>query len=151
MVLSSSHKYRFDFVVYDRQGRALAVVEAKRRFRSDNSWARAWYASTAPRMGPLADVSVVLVSPDRVYVWRPGGNEAAEPDWTFDAAPWFAPYFARLKISPGEVDPRVFEQIVGLWLQDVVLGALPDAGHAGSARAVLGALLGGEVVQPAAA
>ncbi|HEU4728755.1 MAG TPA: hypothetical protein VFT22_12715 [Kofleriaceae bacterium] len=151
MVSASPHKYRYDFVVYDRQGRAVAVVEAKRRFKSDTSWARAWHASTAPRSGPLADASVVLVSPDRVYVWRPGTDETAGPDWTFEAGPWFAPYFARLRISPHDVDPRVFEQIVGLWLQDVVLGALPDAGHVGSVRAVLGALLGGEVVQPAAA
>ena len=136
---------RYDFAVYDRQGRAVAVVEAKRRLKIDAAWAREWYASTAARMQLPREATVVLVSPDRVYAWRPGAEEAAEPDWTFEASPWFAPYFARLKIAPSEVDPRVFEEIVGLWLQDVVLGELPETSRAGGARSVLGALHGGEV------
>jgi hypothetical protein len=102
-------------------------------------------------MNRPVEASVVLFAPDRVYIWRPGADEASQPDSTFEAGPWLAPYFTRLKIPANEVDPRVFEEIVGLWLQDVVLGELPDGRDAGSAAPLLDALRGGEVVQQVAA
>ena len=135
--------------MYDREGRLSALVEAKRRFRTDLSWAREWHASTVRRMNRPAEVSVVLFAPDRVYVWRPGADEAAQPDATYEAGPWLAPYFIRLKISANEVDPRVFEEIVGLWLQDAALGELPESSDLTSAGSLLDTLRGGEVVQQA--
>jgi hypothetical protein len=63
----------------------------------------------------------------------------------------FAPYFARLKILTAEVDPHVFEAIVGLWLRDVVRDELPEGSEVGSAADLLDALRGGEVVEQVAA
>src|SRR5712671_5844708 len=114
---ASQGRFRYDFAVYDSQGRLSVLVEAKRRFGTDPSWAREWHASTVKRMNRPVEASVVLFAADRVYVWRPGADEAAQPDSTFEAGPWLAPYFTRLKIPANEVDPRVFEAIVGLWLQ----------------------------------
>lgn len=151
MSSASQGRFRYDFAVYDSQGQLSALVEAKRRFRTDPSWAREWHAGTVKRMNRPVEASVVLFAPDRVYVWRPGAGEAAPPDATFDAGPWLAPYFTRLKISANEVAPSVFEEIVGLWLQDVVLGELPDGSTVGSAGPLFDALRGGEVVQQAAA
>jgi hypothetical protein len=148
---ASQGRFRYDFAVYDSQGRLSALVEAKRRFGTDPSWAREWHASTVKRMNRPVEASVVLFAADRVYVWRPGADETAQPDSTFEAGPWLAPYFTRLKIPANEVDPRVFEAIVGLWLQDVVLGELPDGSNVESAGPLLDALRGGEVVQQAAA
>jgi hypothetical protein len=144
-------KFRYDYAVYDDEGRLVALLEAKRQFGTDPSWARAWHAMMAERMDRPADVNVVLVAPDHIYAWRPGADASANPDWTFDAGPWFAPYFKRLKIPAREVAPSVFEAIVGLWLRDVVEGELPEGSDVGGARDLLEALRGGEVVQQVAA
>lgn len=97
------------------------------------------------------DANMVLVTPDRVYVWRPGADKSTPPDWTFDAGPWLDPYFTSLKIPAHEVDPHVFERIVWLWLQDVAEGRLPDGSSAENASALLDGLRGGEVVEQVAA
>lgn len=151
MLRRSHGDFRYDFSVYDRRGRLLAVVEVKRRFGTNPSWAREWHAGVMERMDQPVDVNVVLVAPDRIYIWRPGADESANPDWIIDAGPWFAPYFARLKIPLAAVDPRIFEEIVGLWLRDVVQGELPEDSDRGSAGDLLEALQGGEVVQQVAA
>ena len=140
-----------DFAVYDRQGRLSALVEAKRRFTTDPAWAREWHATMVRRMHQPLEANVVLFALDRVYIWRPGADSAAQPDLIYEAGPWLAPYFRRLKISASEVDPRVFEEIVRLWLQDAALGELPDGSDVGRAGALLDILRGGEVVQQAAA
>ena len=129
----------------------MTLLEVKRRFGTDPSWARKWHATVVERMEQPADANVVLVAPDRIYAWSPGADASANPDWTFDASPWLAPYFARLKIPVREVDPHVFEEIVGLWLRDVVQGELPEGSDVGSAGDLLNALRGGEVVQQVAA
>lgn len=96
-----------------------------------------------------SEANVVLVVPDRVYAWRPGASESANPDWTFESA--LAPYFSRLKIPVEEVAAHTFEEIVGLWLQDVVGGEITQEGDVGIAEPLLDALRGGEVVRDAAA
>ena len=144
-------RLRYDFAVYDEEGHLSALLEAKRRFGTDPIWACAWHATAVERMAPSADATVMLVTPDRIYAWRPGADASASPDWVFDAEPWLAPYFARLKIPIIEVNPRVFEEIVGLWLQDVVQGELPQGSDIGSVGELLDALRGGEVVVQAAA
>jgi hypothetical protein len=143
----SRGRFWYDFSVYDSRGRLAAVVEAKREFGTDPSWAREWHESVAEHMEPPADANVVLFMPDRVYVWRPGADKSANPDWTFDAGPWLAPYFSRLKIPVRGVDRDVFEKIVELWLQDVVQGNLPDGSNVRGAEDLLDTLRGGEVVQ----
>lgn len=148
---ASRERFRYDFSVYDSRGRLAAVVEAKRQFGTDPSWARAWHEIVAEHTDPPADANVVLFVPDRVYVWRPGADKSANPDWTFEAGPWLAPYFARLKIPVTEVVPHIFDEIVGLWLQDVVHGELPDSSDIRGAEHLLDVLHGGEIVQQAAA
>ncbi|AUX21205.1 uncharacterized protein SOCEGT47_016840 [Sorangium cellulosum] len=143
--------FRYDFAVYDGQGRLSALLEAKRRFGTDSSWARSWHAMAAGGKEPPADVNVVLVTPDRIYAWRPGAGAAANPDWILDAVSWFEPYFQRLQIPAAEVDPHVFEAIVGLWLHDVVQGDMPADSDTQRAQGLLEALRGGEVVSRVAA
>jgi hypothetical protein len=102
-------------------------------------------------MGRPPETPILLVAPDRIYAWRPGADASANPDWTLDARAWLAPYFNRLKIPVIEVDPHVFEAIVGLWLRDVVQGELPEGNDIGGAKGLFDALRGGEVVQQVAA
>lgn len=151
MVSRSRGRLPYDFAVYDSHGQLFALVEAKRRFGTTPSWAREWHEIVMDRTDQLVDANVVLVTPDRVYVWRPGVDEFAAPDSSFDAGPWLAPYFTRLKIPVHEVDPYVFEQIVGIWLRDITEGKLTDSGTAENASTLLDGLRGGEVVEQIAA
>ena len=144
-------RFRYDFAVYDDHGRLSAVLEAKRRFGTDSSWARAWHETLVENMDQPTDASVALITPERIYAWRPGAGAAAEPDWVLDAVPWLAPYFTRLKIPVGEVHPHVFEQIVGMWLRDVVQRELPEGADAGHGEGLLDILRGGQVVEQDAA
>jgi hypothetical protein len=144
-------RLQYDFAVYDSQGRLSALVDAMRRFERDSSWAVAWHAMALERMGQPVEANVVVVMPDRIYAWRPGASASAAPDWTLDAGPWLAPYFARLKIPVAEVHPHVFEEIVAFWLRDVVQGELPEDSSVEGAKGLLDALRGGEVVQQVAA
>lgn len=97
------------------------------------------------------NATVVLVVPDRVFVWRPGAHKSAPPDRSFDAGPWFEPYFTRLKIPAREVAPHVFEQIVGLWLRDGVEGEQPGSDSSEGEHDLFSGLRGGEVVEQMAA
>ncbi|MCK6586720.1 MAG: hypothetical protein HUU21_12270 [Polyangiaceae bacterium] len=143
--------FLYDFAVYDGQGRLSALVEAKRRFGTSPSWARKWRAAILEDMARPPNTTTLLVAPDCIYVWRPGADASANPDWTLDARAVLAPYFARLKIAPTEVDPQVFEAIVGLWLWDVVQGDLLERIDVGSVRELFDALRGGEVEEQVAA
>ncbi|WP_437488728.1 hypothetical protein WME75_09330 [Sorangium sp. So ce1014] len=151
MSSASRGRVRCDFAVYDGQARLSVLLEAKRRFGTDPSWARAWHAMVVERMAQPIDATVVLVVPDRIYAWRPGAGASADPDLMLDAEPWLRPYFDRLKIPVVEVDPQVFETIVGLWLDDVVQGKLPAGNDTPNARDFLDILRGGEVVRQDAA
>jgi hypothetical protein len=151
MNATSRGRFPYDFAIYDAAGRLAALLEAKRRFGRDASWARAWHEAVVESTDRPADANVVLITPDRIYAWRRGAAASANPDWTLDAAPLLAPYFARLKIPVAEVHPHVFDEIVGLWLRDVVRGDLPEGGDAVEAQGLLDALRGGEVVQQVAA
>jgi hypothetical protein len=148
----SSHlKFKYDFVIYDDRGHLAAVLEAKRRFGTDPQWARAWHQTLVENKDQPAGVSVALVTPELIYAWRPEAGASAAPDWVLDAAPQLGPYFTRLRIPVGEVHPHVFEQIVGMWLRDVVQREPPDAADTAGGGGLLDLLRGGHVVEQEAA
>ncbi|WP_433934630.1 hypothetical protein AB3662_08480 [Sorangium cellulosum] len=151
MATSSRTKFRYDFAIYDDHGRLAAVLEAKRRFGTDSSWAQAWHETLVENMDQPGDVSVVLITPDRIYAWRPGAGAAAKPDWVLDAVPRLAPYFNRLKISAAEVHPHVFEQVVGMWLRSVTQHEVPAGAGVGDGGGLLDIFRGGRVVEQDAA
>jgi hypothetical protein len=144
-------RFPYDFAIYDSQGHLSVLVEAKLRFGKGESWAVAWHAISMERADQPTDANVVLILADRIYAWRPGAGASAKPDWTFDAAPLLAPYFTRVKIPVAEVHPQVFEQIVGLWLRDVVEGESPTPSGVEGAEDLFDVLRGGEVVEQVAA
>lgn len=151
MAKGSRTRFQYDFAVYDDHGRLSAVLEAKRRFGTNSSWAQAWHKAIVENMEQPAGASVALITPERIYAWRPGASAVAEPDWVLDAVPWLTPYFSRLKISATEAHPHVFEQVVGMWLRDVVQRGLPEGVDAGGGGGLLDALRGGQVVEQDAA
>ena len=137
-----------DFVIYDEQGNRSVLLEAKRRFGLDRAWAMAWHQMLCASLGAPPAASVVFVAPDRIYAWKQGATPAAPPDWEFDAKPWLEPYFARLKLDAQAVDGWGFEQVVGLWLRDLVEAGVQDGSAPGE---MFHALRGGQVVQQEAA
>lgn len=149
--MSSRTRFRYDFAVYDDHGRLSAVLETKRRFGTDSSWAQAWHKTLVENMEQPPGTSVAVITPERIYAWHPGAGPTAAPDWVLEAAPWLAPYFSRLKISVSEVHPHVFEQVVGMWLRDVAQRELPEGADAGSGGGLLALLQGGRVVEQDAA
>jgi hypothetical protein len=152
MAPRSPGRFLWDFVVYDSHGQLVVLVEAKRRFGTTLAWAREWHEIVMEQTDRPINATVVLVVPDRAYVWRPGADKSAPPDSSFEAGPWFEPYFTRLKIPARQVAPHVFEQIVGLWLRDVIEGEeQPRSDTQERASALFSGLRGGEVVEQMAA
>ena len=145
MIAAAYGTFQYDFAVYDRLGQLSVLLEAKRRARTDSAWAGAWHASAIDRMSHPVTANVVLVALDHIYAWRPESPASAEPDWSLDSRPWLEPYFTRLKIDSNEVDPRVFESIVALWLQDLVRGETPGS-DAEPGHGLFETMRGGEVV-----
>jgi hypothetical protein len=142
---------RFDFTVYDRSGRARAIVEAKRMLGTDTAWARQLRSNWLEH-GPLpaADLFVVVV-PDRIYIWNGDAPAAAGPLFDIDARPLLGPYFERIGISPEQFEPRAFEMLVAWWLRDLARKAPPRAPSSLMPSALQDAVAGGQVVSEAAA
>jgi hypothetical protein len=151
MTPRSPGAFRYDFAVYDRVGHVAVLLEAKRRVATDPSWAREWHAMVVDRMAGPNEATIVLIALDRVYGWRPGAEPSAAPDWTVDAREMLKPYFDRLRMDPKTIEPRVFEEIIGLWLRDVAEGKVSDETLVGDAREFIRAIRDGEIVEQVAA
>lgn len=104
----SGRGFRYDFAVYDDRGQLTAVLEVKRRFGTDSSWAQAWYETFVSSMDRPVQMNV-------------------------------------------EVHPLVFEEIVGMWLQDVTQRGLPAGVDVGEGAGLLDIFRGGRVVEQDAA
>lgn len=151
MTPRSPGAFRYDFAVYDRAGHVAVLLEAKRRDATDPSWASEWHSMVVDRMAGPNEAPIVLIALDRLYGWRPGAEASAPPDWTVDARELLKPYFDRLRIEPTAIEPRLFEEIVGLWLRDVAEGKMNDEALVGDAHDVITAIRDGEVVEQVAA
>jgi hypothetical protein len=143
--------FRYDFAVYDRTGQIAVLLEAKRKGGTDAAWASEWHAMVVDRMTGPTDARIVLVALDHVYAWRPHAEASAPPDWIGDAQAILGPYFSRLRIEPNTIDPGVFEEIVGLWLRDLVMGRMPEEAVVGDVQDVINAIRDGEIVEQVAA
>lgn len=151
MTPRSPGAFQYDFAVFDRTGRVAVLLEAKRRDATDPSWASEWHSMMVDRMAVPSEAQVVLIALDRLYGWRPGAGASAPPDWTADARELLKPYFDRLRIEPTAIEPRLFEEVVGLWLRDVAEGKMNDEALVGDAHDVITAIRDGEVVEQVAA
>lgn len=112
----------FDYRISDPHGHTLAWVEAKRRFGTDDEWAKAWRRHVLEYF-PSSDERLLLVLPDRVYGWGESDPDAL-PSFSMDARPVLAPYFERLGIEPENIRPMAFEMLVSWWLSDLLNDAV---------------------------
>jgi hypothetical protein len=108
----------FDFSAYDAMGRRTAVVEAKRRLRTDSRWAAQYWRSLRERRSIPSSDYFALVVPDRLYIWKSSAPPDATP-YEVDARPVLAPYFARVGVGPAQIEPMAFELLVSWWLNDL--------------------------------
>ncbi len=109
-----------DLVLTGPAGDVVAVVEVKARRGTDVEWARQ-LSTHLFQDTPRDRVFTVLVTPDRMYLWRPGHPPATDPE-TIDLSQALEPYFGRARVDREGVGPRAFELLVANWLMDAALG-----------------------------
>jgi len=114
-----------DFVIYDRDGQRVAIVDVRARGGASTDWA-------AQLRRNLQDFEPVvwrapfflLATPERVYLWRDAwrepGSEAVPPDWELTGEDVFGPYLKKAHAKLQGLSGPGFELVVMSWLQDLV-------------------------------
>ena len=107
-----------DLALYDRKGRLTALAEIKNRRGTSSAWAARTRRNILAHGGLGRSDFFLLVTPDRLYVWKDAGTEPVELPPTYEAncEPAFAPYFERAGIDPAAVSRQAFEILVSAWL-----------------------------------
>jgi len=147
-----------DLILYHNDGWPIAAVEVKTKLRTTPAWAAQLRRNLLAHGGALPAEYFLLVTPDRIYLWRGGGTDPRDlpPTHVVDAQPIFEPYFAATHLRPNQIEGDAFELLVGSWLSDLTrLDPATDAsGLAGDGLArsgLLTAIRSGRVEYPAAA
>ena len=111
-----------DLALYDRRGRLTAVAEVKRKLGTSAEWAAKTRRNMLAHGGLTHPEFFLLVTVDRLYVWKGAGTDPVPTPPTYEADPTagFAPYFDRAGIDPQRISPYAFELLVGAWLGDVI-------------------------------
>lgn len=141
-----------DFLAYDRNGRLVAAVEAKRRLGANARWATNLRAVLLDRGGELGSVPFfVIVVPEAIYIWTAVASPDAPPRFEIDARVVLTPYYERVEVEAERIHPMAFETLVWWWLRDLTLGR--DLSHDPSlaASGLIDALNGGQLAQQVAA
>ena len=118
-----------DFAIYDRTGQLAAVADVQSKTGTTHEWATQFRRNILAFDGLPGTDFFLLLTPDRYYLWKPGGEngEATEPTFEGDASPLFAPYFAAARLEPNTIQDGAFELIVASWFSDLVRPWTPTA------------------------
>ena len=111
-----------DLALYDRTDRLAAVAEVKNKLGTSHEWAARTRRNILAHGGPWDAEFFLLVTPDRLYLWKDAGTAPAEvpPTYVADTESEFEPYFERAGVKPHNVSGAAFEMLVGAWLGDVI-------------------------------
>jgi len=111
-----------DLALYDRDGQLAAVAEIKNKIGTSREWAARLRRNILAHGGFRSIDFFLLVTPDRLYLWKDAGGEATlvEPTYEVDAHPLLEPYFSRAGVDPADVSGRAFELVVAAWLADLI-------------------------------
>lgn len=111
-----------DLALYDRSGRLTAIAEVKSKLGTSSDWAAKTRRNMLAHIRLTPAEFFLLVTLDRLYVWKGTGTDPVPTPPTYEADPraGFAPYFNRAGIDPQHVSPDAFELLVGAWLVDVI-------------------------------
>jgi len=117
-----------DFALHSRDQQQTTLVEVKSKPNTSSSWAAQFRRNRLAhgRPSPRGDF-LLLVTPDKLYLWKGADIGAArlEPSFEADARPLLAPYFQGTRVSASAASPEVFEMVVSSWLADLVREAEP--------------------------
>ncbi len=110
-----------DLALYDARGRLTAIAEVKNRLGTSPEWAARTRRNILAHGGQWKSDFFLLITPDRLYVWKDAGNDPIEspPNHIADLRPTFAPYFDNVGLNPRNVSGEAFELLVAAWLSDL--------------------------------
>jgi hypothetical protein len=115
-----------DFVLHSRDQRLTTLVEVKSKANTSSSWAaqlrRNRLAHGKP--SPHGDF-VLLVTPDKLYLWKGTETDPDRHPFEVDSRPLLASYFHGTGVSASAASPQAFELVVASWLADLVREAGP--------------------------
>lgn len=113
---------RADIGVYDRSGQLAVVAEITNRLGTSCDWAAATRRNILAHNGLCRAEYFLLITPDRLYLWKNAGAEPNRVPPTLEAEMQseFARYFAGAGIDPRQVSGHAFELLVAAWLSDVI-------------------------------
>lgn len=122
---------RADLALYNPGGRLTALAEVKRKLGTSGEWAARTRRNILAHGGFGDTEYFLLVTPDRLYLWKDAGTDPAEvlPDYEADAGATFAPYFESVGVDPHAVSGQAFELVVASWLGDVIRSAKASGGQ----------------------
>lgn len=110
-----------DLSVYDADGHLAAVAEVKNREGTSGQWAAKTRRNLLAHGLGRAPAFFLLVTPDRLYVWKDAGDEPIEvpPTYEEDITTTFARYFNSAGLATEHVSGPAFELVVAAWLADL--------------------------------
>ena len=117
---------RTDLALYDRSGRLTAVAEIKNKLGTSGEWAAQTRRNILAHGEPCNADFFLLVTPDRLYLWKGRGTDPAQivpPTFEADTLQEFAPYFESAEVDPQHVSGHAFELLVAAWLGDITRSA----------------------------
>lgn len=125
---------RADLALYDRNGQLTALAEIKNKTGTSREWATELRRNMLAHGGFQSVPYFLLVTPDRLYVWKDAGTKpvSVQPAYVAETPSLLQPYFERTRVAPATVSGPAFELIVGAWLADLVrLEELPGQAETG--------------------
>ena len=113
---------RADLTLYDPSGRLTAIAEIKNKLGTSSEWAAKTRRNLLAHSGFSSADFFLLVTPDRLYVWKDAGTDPVEspPTYEANAEHMFEPYFKRVGLDPRQMSGHAFELLVSTWLGDVI-------------------------------
>ena len=111
-----------DIALYDRGGRLTAVAEIKNRYGTSREWAARTRRNILAHGASCSADYFLLVTPDRLYLWKDAGTDPVRipPTFEADTQSEFAPYFEKAGLDPRDISGHAFELLVSAWLGDVI-------------------------------
>ncbi len=112
---------RVDIALYARNGQLTVVVEIKNSLGTSRTWATQTRRNILAHGGSCDVIYFLIVTPDRLYLWKNAGTNPAQipPTYEADMQLEFAPYFESAGLDPNHIRGHAFDLLVGAWLSDV--------------------------------
>jgi hypothetical protein len=136
---------RPDFLVSDRDGNLVMVVEVSIRLNHTRETAARYWSNLNLGSVIQSALYVMLVTPNRIFIWHGAVNNSINlPDEEFDTWPLLQSYFSGSGTDPYTISEVSFAMLVSAWLYDLSLNDSQIALN-GSHGAWLAAIRGGNV------